>query len=206
MSWSFRTMPEGFVEVDQGQGFEVPELAGADAATARVESWIPLARPIARTAGVPLSWVLGVMYAESQGRPEVENFCCVGLMAINVGVFRQFTREQWKDPATNLRQGAQLLGDSRRAGWQLPEAASIYNAGPSQIAPHGPKRSQSSPWGMVENEGYIERVVRATNFFRANIGERDDAPARSSSSSSAGDAVVLVAALAAAWWASGGRL
>jgi len=203
VTWRWRTTPEGFVEVYQetGRGFEIIVLDGEDASVRSTREWITLARPIAQAKRVPLSWVLGVIYSESGGKADAENFCCVGLMALNVGVFKERTREGWKDPRANVTKGAELLGIFRGDGWDLPSAASMYNAGPQSAPPHGPKQSILSPWGMVENAGdpwgYIERVVRAQNWFRAELGERDN---RASSSSSGSDEWTAALAIAVARW------
>lgn len=66
-----------------------------------------------RKAG-DLERALAVVLAESSGNTEAENRCCVGLMAINVLVHRQYTRAQMKDAEANMRAGFALW---QRSGW-----------------------------------------------------------------------------------------
>lgn len=173
MAWTWRTLESGLVEVDRGLGgnFEPIALAGPDPYTDKTESWARLARPYADAFGVPLSWVLAIIYSESGGQPRVRNACCAGLMALSLAVYK-ITEDEAFDPDTNVELGVKTLGDYRKKGFQLPQVASMYNAGPSQLT-GGPKQSLTSVWGMVENmpavpwTGYIEKVVRAANWWRA---------------------------------------
>jgi hypothetical protein len=168
--WTWETTDTGFVLVDQGSGPAAIELPGPDASTARTEGWLDLAKRHAAMHQIPLSWVLAVIYSESGGNPGVRNSCCAGLMALSLAVYK-LTEAEAFDPETNVHLGAQTLGTYRAKGWQLPETASMYNAGPSSVT-GGPKAAESDPWGFVENRpavpwtGYIEKVVRASNWWR----------------------------------------
>jgi len=71
------------------------------------------------------------------------------------------------DPAYNIMAGARLLAASKRAGFDLVEAASRYNAG-SQ-ANGKPHPSSSSPWGVREDVPYIASVVRGHNWFIRHV-------------------------------------
>jgi hypothetical protein len=99
--------------------------------------------------GPELSRAVAVSYAESSGNTDVENYCCVGLMAINVNVHKQWTREQMKNPDANMQAAYTLWKESgwqpwdssrgRQLLWRLPaeNAASIFMASnPKNIAPN----------------------------------------------------------------------
>lgn len=181
--YRWRTTTDGYVEVDKGDGFQVISLAddtdgitgqkAPNAITERVMGWADLARDKGAKYGVPPAWILGVIYAESAGEPTARNACCAGLMAINLSVHGK-TEAQMFDPEQNVDYGTSLLSSSVECGLQLPEAASLHNGGgESKCVPHP---STKSPWGMRENAGYIERVVRASNFFRGELGEQPGPP------------------------------
>lgn len=193
--WSWRTLPDGRVEVDthDGAGWRVPtsgEHPEVARARERVLSWAPLAAEKAAKYGVPLSWILAVVYAESGGNPDADNAprCggtgCVGLMAIHWKVHGK-SREAMLDPEQNLDYGTSLLAESRKRGYDLPAAASIHVAGGgTTYTPHSGTCDsamvsaafpEGSPWGYCEHMfagrqgdgavGYIDRVVRANNSF-----------------------------------------
>ena len=168
--WSWRTRADEVVEVDRqgGAGFEVLSLPGADEQTARVETWEALVRHFADVFAVPAAWVRAVVYAESGGAPEAHSACCAGLMGLSLKVYG-LTLAQAVLPETNVRLGTETLGKYRERGFSLPETASLFNAGGGV---HGkPHPSAASPWGMREDmpavpwTGYIEKVVRASNFW-----------------------------------------
>lgn len=171
MALIWRTLPSGFVEVDHGNGFVRPTVA-SDENTARVTSWLPLARTAARRHEAPLPWVLGVMYAESYGRHEVKSHVgAVGLMQImpSTAALYGVKAADLPRPDVNVDLGARVLAELRDGGrFDLPSVASMYNAGPRKLG--GPKTSTKSPWGFVEDPGYISRVVAGTNFFFGRHG------------------------------------
>lgn len=157
------------VDVDgDGRAFEALTLPHSDSQTAGAEQWRTLATAYAAKFNVPVPWVLGFIYAESGGNPKVFNSCCAGLMQLSLAVYK-ISRDQAFDPETNIRLGVETLGHYRSKGYDLPRTASMYNAGPRQGG--GPKPSIESTWGIVENRpavpwtGYIEKVVRAANYF-----------------------------------------
>ena len=179
--WSWRTSPEGAVEVDRGdgQGFvrEVslphPQVTETQQ---RVLTWDPLAAKAAAKYDVPLSWILAFIFAESGGKADADNApaCggtgCVGLMAIHWAVHGQ-TKADMLDPAKNLDYGTSLLAESRKRGYDLPTAASIHVAGGgTTYSPHSgtccsakckpscqgrcsehPDHPEGSPFGMCEH-------------------------------------------------------
>jgi hypothetical protein len=189
--WSWRTLPDERVEVDMGSGYTIPVLKlgyGVDAWIDQTMQWAELAKEKGAEYGVPPSWILGIILAESGGDPDAENDCCVGLMAIMAQLVPQ-TRQELKDPVTNVDVALERsLGPSRERGLELPEAASVHNGGGGSTGM--PHPSSSSPWGMVEDRwklgtggdgtvGYIDRVVRANNMFVELLGKDQPAPSPS---------------------------
>lgn len=179
--WSWQTTPDEAVDVDFGDGNGLVRPVSLDHAQVRatqdrVMEWGPLAAKAGSKHGVPLSWILAVMYAESGGVADADNApaCggtgCVGLMAIHWAVHRQ-TREDMLDPEKNLDYGTSLLAESRRRGYDLPASASIHVAGGgTEYKPHPgtccsakckptcthgctehPEHPEGSPWGMCEH-------------------------------------------------------
>lgn len=161
MKWT--TRKSGLVEVSGS----LPYLPSAGEAILRkqVMPWAELARPLAEQHAVPLAWVLGVIYAESGGRADVvSSDGGYGLMQLtHPSVFKGYPKSATLErPELNLSLGIQLMGSlRRRVGYDLPRLASGYNAG---LGLGGtPHVSTSSPWGMRETKGHIDRVVRASN-------------------------------------------
>lgn len=172
--WVWRTSPDGFIEVDQtgDSNFTRITLPGPNAQTTATEQWLPLATKYAQKNSIPVWWVLAFIYSESGGNPNVSNFCCAGLMALALSVYK-LTLQQALDPETNVSLGTKTIGDYSTKGFDLPTIASMYNAGPSTKG--GAKTSISSVWGMAENmpavpwTGYIEKIVRAANFWHDKL-------------------------------------
>lgn len=174
-AWKWRTLPDGRVEVDQGDGFKLimpRDVAGVHTTLERVMTWRSLAQEMGDKWGVPPAWILAVIFAESGGKAEAENYCCIGLMAImGKPPIHGKTPEELRDPRINVDTGAKLLSSSRKRGLDLPQAASVHVAGAeSDGTPHP---SSKSLWGMREHtfdqplwdgaRGYIQRVVQAHN-------------------------------------------
>lgn len=172
--WTWRTTPEGFVEVDKlGDGnFERITLGHADSATTRTETWIPLAKKYADAEGLPVPWVLAVIYSESGGNPSIASSDSVGagLMQITVDppIFG-LSRAQALDPEANVKAGTHYLGTYAKKGNDLVQVASIFNAGPGTDG--HPHPDVSKPFGLREHvpsipfSGYIEKVVAASNYW-----------------------------------------
>jgi hypothetical protein len=167
-TWSWRTTAAGFVEVDKGDGVfqritwdkTIPQLE-------KTKQWIELAREKSTKYNVPLHWILGVITAESGGDPSAHNWCCYGLMAIYLKVHNK-TSSEMADPDTNLDYGTSLLASSVKKDLDLPQTASVHNAGGGTTGT--PWASSKSPWGMRENTSYIENVVKSANWFLDFLG------------------------------------
>jgi soluble lytic murein transglycosylase-like protein len=205
--WSWRTDPDGTVWVDKGDGngFVALALPGPDSATARTEQWASLAQQYATQNGVPLSWVLAVIYAESGGDPLAgsSDDLGAGLMQLTLSVYH-LSRAQAQDPETSIRLGTQTLGQFRKKGYDLPAIASLYNAGGGTTGT--PHQNQADPWGYVETtpslpySGYIEKVVAASNYFLARFPHGVALPSSLASASPGTAALALGAGAAAAYY------
>lgn len=165
--WSWRTLSDGSVEVDRGQGFKRIAFDPLPSQLAKSFEWRELAKKYADKYGVPLSWVLATIAIESGGNPEAENWCCAGLMAIYWKVHGK-KRVDMLDPDKNLDYGVSLLAKSVKLGLDYPQTASVHNAGAE--AGGTPHPSTKSPWGMREETPYIERGVKALNHYVDLLG------------------------------------
>ena len=166
--WSWRTTTTGFVEVNKGDGvFERITWSPTIPQLEKTKQWISLATEKSLKYGVPLHWILGVITAESGGDPNAHNWCCYGLMAIYLEVHNK-TAEEMSDPDKNLDYGTGLLASSVKKGLDLPQTASVHNAGGGTSGM--PHVSSDSTWGMRENKGYIENVVKSANWFLNFLG------------------------------------
>lgn len=193
---TWATNIDGSITVDDA----VPELAPADLAVfrSRVMRWRQSAAKHAQTWSVPLHWVLAVIFAESNGNPNVVSpDHGYGLMQLtSPSVFMGHKpQETLTNPDLNIFLGTKYLGQLRAMGLDLPRAASGYNAGTANGAPHP---SPSSPWGLRETKGYISRVVRAANTALRELGQGSDEPPKAEGPSpKAGSGHLLALSLAA---------
>lgn len=171
MTYSWHTLPSGAVEVDG----RTPELdpQSAKVFRARVMRWRDRAEPEARAFGVPLHWVLALVYAESSGDPmAVSADGGYGLLQLtHPSVFEGHPKQSTlTDPGLNLRLGVKLMARLIKAlgpSADLPRLASGYNAG---LGSGGPHPSTRSPWGMRETKGHISRTVAAGNTALRELG------------------------------------
>ena len=168
------TLPAGAVAtwpVDGVQG--VREAEGRELATlaACVSKWGELVRKHAAASGVPKSWIYGFMVAESGGNAAALSPAgAIGLMQIMPMHARG---RNLRDPDTNIMVACELLAEMRQHGFDLPEAASAYNAGPGKD--WRPKTNPVFYWGLKEEvperlrgtlvwgSYYISTVVRVNN-------------------------------------------
>lgn len=162
MTYSWRTLTSGAVEVDG----KLPELAPVELAAlrTRVMRWRPLAEKHSARTGVPVHWLLGVIYAETGGVPTLTSSKGAhGLMQVMPFNWGGRSKAEMSDPDTNILVGSNILaGMIKRMGRDLPKVASGYNAG-AQAQSGAPHPSETSPWGMRENRGYISNVVSGAN-------------------------------------------
>lgn len=195
--WKWRTLPDGRVEVNRqdGNGFQAaPSLDhhGVVTTADKVSQWEELASKYAAKYNIPQSWILAFILAESGGDPSAENFCCAGLMGIYWSVHKK-TKADMLDPEKNIDYGASLLASTAAKGYQLPGVASVHVAGGGHSGT--PHDSIASPWGMREHMwlgkpgvdgsvGYIDRVVRANNYWIDRLGGVQPASAGKASLSS----------------------
>lgn len=188
---AWRTLPDGRIEVD-GEGIVLPRSAAHEQRIQRVAAkWADLAREQSARTGVPASWILAIVDAESSGDPSVVSpVGAVGLMQIMPSWWRGNTAEQMKDARTNATIGTDLLADiARRPGvaWELPKAASVYNCG-SDKASGEPRSRPDTRWGMCAEGWYLDDVTRANNRAVELLGQARPA--------SSGGGLVALAALA----------
>lgn len=158
-TWTQRE--DGFLQVDG----KVPVLSAAQARVfdGQVWRWRELASRHAQSSGVPIHWVLGFIYAESGGNPNATSPAgAVGLMQLHsAGARAGHTLQQCYDPELNVRLGTQYL--AKLVGPKsptLPHVASRYNAGQKQ---NGSPHPANNAWGMRHDQGFIDRVVAASN-------------------------------------------
>jgi hypothetical protein len=86
-----------------------------------------------RKAG-DLERTLAVVLAESSGNTEKENYCCVGLMAINVLVHKQYTRAQMKDGEANMRAGFALWTASGWTPWNSSRGGQLLRGPEARVS------------------------------------------------------------------------
>ncbi|MBK8997431.1 MAG: lytic transglycosylase domain-containing protein [Myxococcales bacterium] len=162
MTYSWRTLPSGAVEVDG----KLPELTPAElyVLRTRVMRWRALAEKHSARTGVPVHWLLGVIFAETGGVPTLTSQKgAFGLMQVMPFNWGGRSKAEMSDPDTNILVGSNILaGHIKRMGRDLPKVASGYNAG-AQAQSGAPHPSAASPWGMRENRGYISNVVAGAN-------------------------------------------
>jgi len=156
-------------------------------AVGKVLAWRALAEKHAARTGLPLAWILAFVYTESGGNPNakrVERSGAIGaglmaLTATQAGFPAKFgiTYEQAFDPDLNMTAGTDTMVKFRAGKLDLPQLASVYNAGPGRGG--FPHVSFKSMWGYVEYCGepdpvvrccHIERLVRTQNTLLAALG------------------------------------
>lgn len=182
MVYKYLTNPDGFVVVD---GL-IPKLSVSSATQFRtkVMKWYDLVAIASTMYGVPASWILGTIWAESLGNPSIVSFDGGhGLMQLThsslFGTYpKASTVDNAEDPndnlidaSINITLGTKYLAQLQASlGNDLPKVASGYNAG--LAGPGQPHPSSSSPWGMRETTGHIMRVVLGANTAIAEIDSK----------------------------------
>lgn len=177
----WRTLPDGQVEL-AGEGVPLlsPEASGFKPLALSWRNWEGIARWAAKRAGVPVSWVLGFISAETgnwAGDPRVQadcgpwstvchNACCAGPMQVMVTPYPNYktfggyaSPEDMRDPSKAIDTGAKMLARMARnadVGGELPALAATYNSG-------GVHCDGQNEWGMRSDPGYVRRVVTFNN-------------------------------------------
>lgn len=166
--YQWQTLPDGTVQVDGS----VPTLTAqnANAFDERVWRWRELAAKHGVFYGVPIHWVLGMIYAESLGNPDAKSRDGgYGLMQLTSAAARKGkSYEELRNPDLNIQLGAEFiklycLGKNAP---DLPRVASKYNAG---MQKNGAPHPGGEPWGMRETKGHISRVVSASNYALSKL-------------------------------------
>lgn len=151
----------------------------------KVLPWTDLAAVEADRTGVPLSWILAMVWRESQGNPNVKTadggYGLLGLT--HSSVFQGHAKQETIDnPALNLKLGTDVIAAIiKRAGFLFPKVSSIYNAG-GNAEPHP---SSASPWGYRESPGHITSEVKAVNTLE-ELGVHSEGMPATPSGSGAG--------------------
>lgn len=220
MTWKWRTRSDGVVQVDRGDGtgFMTPTLpqfdVGIATTIARTGKWRSLVEEIAGARGMSIPWCLGVIYAESGGDPHAESQVrdkdgklvpgARGLMQVMPFIGKAYGVANPDDlfiPGVCVDVGSRILTEYAGKGYDIPQCASMYNAGPSAMT-GGPKLSTTSPWGMVEDSGYILRVVAASNYYTKALGYTGPGAPRQTRSGGGLGLPLLVAGI---WFAMRGK-
>jgi hypothetical protein len=192
-------MPDWTVELENGDAqIWEPGSASFRLLENSWRNWEPLIRKASRKRGIPASWILAFINAETgfkSADPMVQascgpwsvqcrNTCCAGLMQVMVTPYKIYEQAGYRDPKDMMDPlkaidaGAYILARlARTSGAELPAMASSYNQGSprsgSVHCPGGQAHTCSpSAWGMCSDPGYIQRVVTGNNtavrFFKAN--------------------------------------
>ena len=115
--------------------------------------------------GLPLSWALGMVYAESRGdESALAPDGGVGLTQITHPSLKgNRTVAELLDPETNLTIGLGFFYRIASKDPLLPRAAATYNAGGVYPQDTYSRSTVANPWKMRCSLGYIDRVVAAAN-------------------------------------------
>jgi len=126
---------------------------------------------------LPSNYIVGVMWAESNGNPGLRSKVgAMGLMQVMPVHFSEAELPHAMEPRVNIRRGAALLASARAGFRDLVQVASAYNAGGPSGPANGPWTNETwlannrnpaltSRWGYACEPGYIDRVVAASNTY-----------------------------------------
>lgn len=153
---TWRALPSGKIEVNGA----VPGLIGSGALLfdANVARWAPMASSSAAKYRLPISWLLGMIYAESGGNPKaVSPAGAIGLTQLYSATAKDghSNAEILSSPELQIDLGAKHLAKCHRSDYV--RALSAYNAG-------GPHVDNGSPWGLKSEPGYVARAIAAQNY------------------------------------------
>lgn len=196
-----------------GVVFSVPSISSARAAIANgVRSkWGNAIQSVLSDMGsnIPLALAEGIVLVESGGDPEARG------AAGEVGLFQilpstaHLSVDQLLNAGTNIRAGISYLDSLLGPGVDLPALISMYNAGrnPSTGRPYSNEETGAnfqSEYGFRSSPGYIDAVIRATNYFITGLTESGNSVStvytpKTSSPKSAGGAILLGLAILGAY-------
>jgi hypothetical protein len=176
---SYVTDPSGLILVSTPQkdvDFGVPKIAPSYMGLFRdmVSKWKTQIDDLGAEFRVPSSTAFGIMWSESAGNAgkthrNDNGTLDAGLMQVNQVNWGGRSQADMMNPTTNLRVALGLLRSAIAGFRDLPQVASMYNAG-ANPATNGPYTNADRPkiatrWGFVSSPGYIDSVVAASNTY-----------------------------------------
>lgn len=213
----WRTLPDGRIEL-AGEGVPTldPNAPGMKPLALSYRNWERIARWASARAGVPVSWTVGFISAETgnwASDPAAQagcgpwstichNACCAGPMQVMVTPYPNYrtfggyaSPDDMRDPWKAIDTGAKMLARMARngdVGGELPALAATYNSG-------GVHCGADNEWGMRSDPGYVRRVVTFNNTAISVLGA--NTPRASLVASMGVGAGVAAAGLVLARWA-----
>jgi lysophospholipase L1-like esterase len=128
-----------------------------------VVPWLASAQRASKKWGVPVSFILATIEAESGGDPRAKGPPNgIGLMQLDAAAAKQghSDEELMDDPDLNIDLGARVFAmNIKRYGLDLPHLSSAYNCGTALPRP-------GTLWGLcAAAQAYLTRVVLANNTY-----------------------------------------
>jgi hypothetical protein len=191
---SWRTNPDMSIELETAEGIPLyaPTSSTYTVLTNVWRNWASIARWAAKRSGIPTSWVIGFICAETGNwakDPAVEaycgpwstvchNPCCAGPMQVMVTPYPNYktyggypNATDMQDPAKAIDTGAKMLArmaQNSNVQGELPALAATYNSG-------GVYCDGQNEFGLRSDSGYIRRVVTFNNTAIAALNVNRDA-------------------------------
>ncbi len=164
MKYTWENRNDGIVRVsDNGSTYAIPTVHSQHPSYPdylRALRYLPIVR---RHCGrVPENWGLAIIFAENSKEKDVSYAGAVGVMQVLPSTAKMSTL-QLMNVEKNIEAGCRVLRSlAALPGADLVSVASMYNAGgQSNGRPHPGK----GPFGFAESDGYIVRVLSASNEF-----------------------------------------
>jgi hypothetical protein len=166
--YRWRTDECGLIWVSKDGAPEfVPTLRGANALGMEsvIARWSDMARVVAERWGLPVEWILSMVWRESAGNPrafrrEPNGWTGIGLLQITHPSLKGgLIDEQVFDPQTNLEIGARYIARSivAKYGRDFPKISAAFNAG-------SVRHSDANEWQMVCTGNHVDAEVGALNY------------------------------------------
>jgi hypothetical protein len=166
--YRWRTDEIGMVWVNRDGGPEfVPTLRGENAKSLDrvIDRWTLLAEDVATRWSLPSSWLVAMIWRESNGNPrsirhEPNGWTGIGLLQITHPALKgPLSDEQLYDPETNLEIGARYIARSivPKYGRDFPRVSAAFNAG-------SVRHSDTNEWQMVCTGNHVDAEVGALNY------------------------------------------